>query len=301
MPVVCVHCEAQGYGAPPGTVKRSGRRAQAGANAECYDAPLMNVHASAVVASSARLGRDVVIGPLAVVEDDTTIGDCSVVRAHAVIRRFTTLGTGNHVHEGAVLGGEPQDVSFTGQESRLVIGDRNVIREGVTIHRSTRAGAATVVGSDCFLMAYVHVAHDDRIGDRAILANNVALAGHVEVDDRAFLSGGVVVHQFCRVGRLAMVGGNAKVVQDCLPFVISDGHPARACGLNVVGLRRAGFTAAQLRTLHEAYRLLLRSGLHLEPALDKLKALADPLADEWIAFVRSARRGFAHSRGHDAS
>jgi UDP-N-acetylglucosamine acyltransferase len=261
----------------------------------------MSVHPSAVVAANARIGRDVVIGPLAVVEEDTTLGDFSLVRAHAVIRRFTTLGTGNQVHEGAVLGGEPQDLSFTGQETRLVIGDRNVIREGVTIHRSTRPGGATVVGSDCFLMAYVHVAHDNRIGDRAILANNVMLAGHVEIGERAFMGGGSGVHQFCRVGRLAMVGGNAKVVQDCLPFVISDGHPARARGLNVVGLRRAGFTPNQLRTLHEAYRLLLRSGLHLEPALDKLKALADPLADEWIAFVRSARRGFAHASGHDAS
>ncbi len=255
----------------------------------------MSVHPSAVVAPRARLGRGVVIGPLAVVEDDTTIGDACEIRAHAVVKRFTTLGAGNRIHEGAVLGGEPQDVSFAGQETALVIGDRNVIREGVTIHRSTRPGGATVVGSDCFLMAYVHVAHDNRIGDRAILANNVMLAGHVEVGERAFLGGGSGVHQFCRVGRLAMVGGNAKVVQDCLPFVISDGHPARARGLNVVGLRRAGITPAQLRTLHEAYRLLLRSGHRLEPALEKLAALADPLVDEWIAFVRSSKRGFAHA------
>ena len=170
------------------------------------------------------------IGPLAVVEDDTTIGDGCEIRAHAVVKRFTTLGAHNRVHEGAVLGGEPQDVSFAGQETRLVIGDRNLIREGVTIHRSTRPGGATVVGSDCFLMAYVHVAHDNRVGDRAILANNVMLAGHVEIGERAFMGGGSGVHQFCRVGRLAMVGGNAKVVQDCLPFVITDGHPARARG-----------------------------------------------------------------------
>jgi UDP-N-acetylglucosamine acyltransferase len=255
----------------------------------------MSVHPSAVVSPQARLGREVVIGPLAVVEDDTTIGDGCEIRAHAVLKRFTTLGARNRVHEGAVLGGEPQDVSFAGQETRLVIGDRNLIREGVTIHRSTRPGGATLVGSDCFLMAYVHVAHDNRIGDRAILANNVMLAGHVEVGERAFLGGGSGVHQFCRVGRLAMVGGNAKVVQDCLPFVISDGHPARARGLNVVGLRRAGMTPGQIRTLHEAYRLLLRSGLHLEPALERLAALADPLVDEWIAFVRSTKRGFAHA------
>jgi len=262
----------------------------------------MSVHPSAVVSASARLGRGVVIGPLAVVEERTAIGDGCEIRAHAVIKRFTTLGAGNRVHEGAVLGGEPQDVSFREQETGLAIGDRNLIREGVTIHRSTKAGGATVVGSDCFLMALVHVAHDNRIGDRAILANNVMLAGHVEIGERAFLGGGAGVHQFCRIGRLAMVGGNAKVVQDCLPFVISDGHPARARGLNLVGLRRAGFTASQLRTLHEAYRLLLRCGLHLEPALERLVALQDPLADEMVAFVRSSKRGFAHAaRAGDGS
>jgi UDP-N-acetylglucosamine acyltransferase len=261
----------------------------------------MSVHPSAVVSPTARIGRDVEIGPMAVVEDDTTVGDRCLIRSHAVIRRFTTLGSENRVHEGAVLGGEPQDVSFAGHDSRLVIGDRNLIREGVTIHRSTKPGGTTVVGSDCFLMAYVHVAHDNRIGDRVIIANNVVLAGHVEVGERAFLSGCVGVHQFCRIGRLAMVGGIAKVVQDCLPFVITDGNPARARGLNVVGLRRAGLTASQLRTLHEAYRLLLRSGLHKEPALEKLAALADPLVDELVAFVRASKRGFAHvARGASA-
>lgn len=252
------------------------------------------IHATALVHPDVDLGDDVRLGPYTIVESDVCIGARTEVRAHAVVKRYTTLGADNQVHEGAVLGGEPQDVGFQGGESRLVVGDRNRIREGVTIHRAG-AGRETRIGSDCFLMAYVHVAHDNRIGDRAILANNVMLAGHVEVGERAFLGGGSGVHQFCRVGRLAMVGGNAKVVQDCLPFVISDGHPARARGLNLIGLRRAGLTPGQIRTLHEAYRLLLRSGLHLEPALEKLAALADPLVDEWIAFVRSSKRGFAHA------
>ena len=256
----------------------------------------MSVHATAIVSPDARLGRDVSIGPCAVVEDRTVVGDGCEIRAHAVVKRHTTLGAGNRVHEGAVLGGEPQDLSFRERETGLVIGDRNVIREGVTIHRSTKAGGTTVVGSDCFLMAYVHVAHDNRIGDRVILANNVMLAGHVELGERAFLGGGAGVHQFCRVGRLAMVGGNAKVVQDCLPFVITDGHPARARGLNVVGLRRAGVTAPHLRALQEAYRLLVRSGLGLEPALERMLLLQDPLADEMVAFVRGSKRGFAHAR-----
>jgi UDP-N-acetylglucosamine acyltransferase len=256
----------------------------------------MSVHATAIVSPQARLGHDVSIGPYAVVEDGAVIGDGCEIRAHAVVKRYTCLGSGNRVYEGAVLGGEPQDVSFRGQETRLVIGDRNVIREGATIHRSTKEGGATVVGSECFLMAYTHVAHDNRIADGVILANNVMLAGHVELGDRAFLGGGAGVHQFCRVGRLAMVGGNAKVVQDCLPFVITDGHPARARGLNVVGLRRAGIPASQLRTLRESYRLLVRSGLHLEEALAKMTCLQDPLVDELVAFVRGSKRGFAHGR-----
>jgi len=252
----------------------------------------MSVHSTACVDAGAQLAPGVSVGPYAIVEADTAIGERCELRAHSVVKRFTSLGADNHVHEHAVIGGEPQDVSFKGEPSRLLIGDRNRIREGVTIHRATTPGGQTVVGSDCFLMAYVHIAHEDRIGDRVIMANNVALAGHVEVGEQAFLSGGVVVHQFCRVGRLAMIGGNSKVIKDCLPFVITDGVPARARGLNVVGLRRAGVGASELRTLKEGYRLLLRSGLLLEDALQKMGALGSPLVDEMAAFARASKRGF---------
>jgi UDP-N-acetylglucosamine acyltransferase len=261
---------------------------------------MSDIHPTAQVAHWARVAGDVVIGPYAVVEEDVTIEAGSEIRAHAVIKRYTTLGSGNTVHEGAVLGGEPQDVSFRGGPTALRIGERNRIREGVTIHRSSKPDGATVVGSDCFIMAYAHVAHDDRLGDRVILANNVALAGHVEIGDGAFLSGGVVVHQFCRIGRLAMIGGNSKIVQDCLPFVITDGVPGRARGLNVVGLRRAGIIASQVRALKEGYRLLLRSSLPLEEALERMAAVGDPLVDEMAAFVRGSRRGFAHAGSGEA-
>jgi UDP-N-acetylglucosamine acyltransferase len=253
------------------------------------------IHPTAIVAATARLGTGVRVGPFAVIEDDVEIGDGTEVRAHAVVKRYTTLGPGNVVHEGAVLGGEPQDFGFTGAASRLVIGSGNRIREGVTIHRSSRADGTTTLGSDGFLMAQVHVAHDCRLGDGVILANNAALAGYVEVGDRAFLSAGVGVHQFCRVGRLAMIGGHSKVVQDCLPFVTTDGAPARARGLNVVGLQRAGVPSESIQALKEAYRILLRSGQALEEAVAALDALGDPLAAELAAFARSARRGFAHA------
>lgn len=260
----------------------------------------MEIHSTAIVSSGARLGDDVVVGPYAVIEDDTEIGARTRIHAHAVVRRYTRLGTGNAVHEGAVLGGEPQDLGFTEAATSLEIGDGNRIRECVTIHRASKTGEATLVGSECFLMAYSHVAHDCRLGDRVILANNVALAGHVTIGDGAFLSGGVVVHQFCRIGRLAMIGGNTKVVQDCLPFVTTDGVPGQARGLNVVGLRRAGVGASQLRTLKEAYRLLLRSALPLEAALSKLAALQDPLVDVLAAFVRGSKRGFHRAGRQDA-
>jgi UDP-N-acetylglucosamine acyltransferase len=255
----------------------------------------VSVHATAIVGREAVLEEGVSIGPFAVVEDGVRVGRGTEVRAHAVLKRFTTLGAGNVVHEGAVLGGEPQDLAFTGADSAVHIGDGNRIREGVTIHRASRPGQATVVGSGCFLMAYVHVAHDCVVGDGAVVANNVALAGHVAIGPGAFLSGGVVVHQFCRVGRLAMVGGNAKVVQDCLPFVLTDGMPARARGLNVVGLRRARVPAGSVRALKEAYRLLLRSGLRLAESLPRLEAMGDPLVAELAAFASSTRRGFAHA------
>jgi UDP-N-acetylglucosamine acyltransferase len=256
----------------------------------------VDLHPTAVVASDARLGSGVRLGPYAVVEGDTSIGDRCEIRAHAIVKRYTVLGSDNVVHEGAVLGGEPQDVSFGGERSELRIGDGNRIREGVTVHRGSAGGSGTVVGSDCFLMAYAHVAHDDVLGDGVILANNVALAGHVTIGARAFLSGGVAVHQFCRVGRLAMIGGLSKVVQDCLPFVTTDGAPARARGLNLVGLRRAGFSTSRIRALQEAYRLLFRSGLRLDTALEKLAGLQDPAVAELAAFIRDSKRGFAHHR-----
>jgi UDP-N-acetylglucosamine acyltransferase len=148
-------------------------------------------------------------------------------------------------------------------------------------------------------MANAHVAHNCRIGDRVIIANNVALAGYVDIQDQVFISGGVVVHQFCRIGRLAMIGGNSKIVQDCLPFVITDGAPGRAHGLNILGLRRAGFKSQGLLLLKESYRRLLRSGLSLEDALGSLKDLNDPLVAHLIDFARNSSRGFCHEEAKE--
>jgi UDP-N-acetylglucosamine acyltransferase len=253
----------------------------------------MSVHPASIISHSAQLGLNVSIGPYVIIEQDTVIGEGTEIRSHAVIKRYTALGTDNIVYESAVLGGEPQDLGFSEAESHLIIGAHNFIREGVTMHRGTEPGSRTSVGSNCFIMAYAHVAHNCRLGDRVIIANNVALAGRVEIEDRAFISGGVVVHQFCRIGRLAMIGGNSKIVQDCLPFVITDGMPGRACGLNIVGLKRAGYKSSDVQRLKEAYRILLRSGLALEQALSRMGDLGDALVDQVVEFARASKRGFS--------
>jgi UDP-N-acetylglucosamine acyltransferase len=254
----------------------------------------MKIHPTAIISDGAQLGEGITVGPYAIVESDTIIGDRTEIRAHACVKRFTTLGADNLIYEAAVIGGEPQDLSFSPCESFVRIGDRCSIREGVTIHRGTQAGSATLIGDDAYLMAYAHVAHNCRLGDRVILANNVALAGYVEIGDRVFISGGVVVHQFCSLGRLAMIGGNSKIVQDCLPFVTTDGVPGRARGLNIVGLRRAGFKASEVQMLKEAYRLLLRAGLPLDEALLQLARLNDANVNELIDSARRSKRGFCH-------
>ncbi|HWN98295.1 MAG TPA: acyl-ACP--UDP-N-acetylglucosamine O-acyltransferase [Blastocatellia bacterium] len=257
----------------------------------------MSVHPTAIIDSTSSLEAGVAIGPHAVIEASTQIGEGCELRAHSVIKRFTTIGANNIVHEGAILGGEPQDLGFNECESYLRIGVSNSFREGVTVHRGTQPGSETVVGSHCFIMVCAHIAHNCRVGDRVIIANNVALAGYVDIEDGAFLSGGVVVHQFCRIGRLAMIGGNSKIVQDCLPFVVTDGVPGRAHGLNVVGLRRAGFKSSEIQRLKEAYRILLRSGLGLEAALSRMADLDDALVNELIQFVRGSARGFCREYG----
>ncbi|HEV2763939.1 MAG TPA: acyl-ACP--UDP-N-acetylglucosamine O-acyltransferase, partial [Pyrinomonadaceae bacterium] len=185
----------------------------------------MSIHPTAVVGPRAELAPDVSVGPYAVIEDDVRVGEGCEIGAHAVVKRFTTLGARNRVFEYACLGGEPQDVKFGGERSGLVVGDDNLIREYVTIHRASGEGALTRVGSRNFLMVGVHVAHNCEVGDDNIFANGAALAGHIVVEDHVFLSNNVGCHQFVRLGRYAMVGGKSKIVQDVLPFFTTDGNP----------------------------------------------------------------------------
>lgn len=253
---------------------------------------MSNVHPTAVVGENCRIHPSVRIGPYAVIEDDVVIGEDCAIAPHVVIKRFTVLGARNRVAEHAVLGGEPQDVKFTGEESRVVIGDDNLIREFVTMHRASGAGAETRVGSRNFLMIGIHIAHNCDIGDDNIMANGVALAGHVVVEDHVFLASNVGAHQFVRFGRYAMVGGKSKIVQDVLPFCTTDGNPAFASGLNNIGLRRAGFDQAARDTLKRAYRILFRYGTPFPLALEEAAHIEDPNVEHLVAFIQNSKRGF---------
>jgi UDP-N-acetylglucosamine acyltransferase len=256
----------------------------------------MSIHPTAIINQSAELGSDVRVGPYVVIEGDVSIGEGCEIASHVVIKRFTSMGCRNRIYEHAVLGGLPQDVKFRDEESRLVIGDDNLIREGVTLHRASGEGEETRIGSRNFLMIGTHVAHNCVIGDDNIFANGVALAGHITVEDHVFLSNNVGCHQFVRLGRYAMVGGKSKIVQDVLPFFTTDGNPPRVRGLNSVGLRRAGFDAAARLALKSAYQLLFRRGLSLEDALTEMGQLGDENVEHLIGFIRQSRRGFTRER-----
>jgi UDP-N-acetylglucosamine acyltransferase len=260
----------------------------------------MDIHPTAVVSPRAELGTGARVGPYAVVEEGVTVGEGCEIGAHAVVKKFTTLGARNRVFEHATLGGEPQDVKFRGEQSYLRVGDDNLIRECVTIHRASGEGETTRVGSRNFLMVGVHVAHNCVVGDDNVFANGAALAGHVAVEDHVFLASNVGAHQFVRFGRYAMVGGKSKVVQDVLPFLTTDGNPPRVRGLNAVGLRRGGFSAEERAALKRAYQLLFRARLPLERALEEMLKLGDENVSHLADFIRHSRRGFTRAeRGRD--
>jgi UDP-N-acetylglucosamine acyltransferase len=257
----------------------------------------VNIHPLAVVNPEAHLGNRVTIGPFAVIESDVEIGeDCSIA-AHAVVKQGTTLGAGNEVCEAAILGGHPQHVHKPQTLGRLVIGNHNTIREHVTMHRAMKPGEATIVGDHNFIMAAAHVAHDCRVGNHVVMANSALLGGHVTVDDRAFVSGNVAVHQFCRIGTLAMVGGLARVVQDVPPFMLVDGISGCIVGLNLVGLRRNGFTSEQVAEIKRAYRVVYRHGLKWA---DVLQTLAEQFSGAPVStlyqFLSGGTRGFVQER-----
>jgi UDP-N-acetylglucosamine acyltransferase len=232
------------------------------------------------------------IHPTAVIEDNVEIGPDCEIGAYAVIKRFTRIGARNRIFEHVVIGGEPQDVKFKGETSYLEIGDDNIIREFCTFHRANGEGLTTRIGSRNFFMVGVHVAHNCVIGDDNTFANEVALAGHIMIEDHVFLSNNVGAHQFVRMGRHAMIGGKSKIVQDVLPFFITDGNPARVRGVNSVGLQRAGLSEDARRALKNAYKMLFRSKLPVADVLEQLAQVDDEHVAHLVSFIRGSKRGF---------
>jgi UDP-N-acetylglucosamine acyltransferase len=248
----------------------------------------------AVVDRAAELDGDVSVGPFAVIGPDVTIGAGTWIGPHVVINGPTRIGRENRIHQFASIGDAPQDRKYSGEPTRLEIGDRNVIREFVTINRGTlQHEGMTRVGHANWIMAYAHIAHDCRVGDQTVFANGASLAGHVSVDDWAILGGFTLVHQFCAIGTHAFCAFGSVINKDVPPFVTVTGNPARTSGLNAEGLRRHGFPEATRKALRQAYRTLYRSNLSLQEALDRLhdQSLQDDAVGVLAAFVERARRG----------
>jgi UDP-N-acetylglucosamine acyltransferase len=259
------------------------------------------IHETAVVREGARIAAGVKIGPYCVIGSRVSIGEGSMLFNHVTIVGNTTLGRNNKIYQNAVIGTWPQDISFSGTDTRVVIGDDNVMREGVTIHCGThKADHVTRIGNGNYFMAYSHIAHDCEIGDGVIMANGVQLGGHVKLEDRANVGGLAALHHFVTVGRLAFVGGLTRVVRDVPPFMTVEGNPSKVRCVNVVGCSRNGVSRETIEALKEAHRILYRSGAPLREAMARLEETG-PVGEvrELIEFLRSSGKG-RQGRGREA-
>ncbi|MCL7929387.1 acyl-ACP--UDP-N-acetylglucosamine O-acyltransferase [Halomonas llamarensis] len=251
------------------------------------------IHPTALIDPSAQLADDVEVGPYSIIGPQVAIGAGSVIGPHVVVKGPTTLGARTRIFQFASVGEDCQDKKYDGEPTRLVVGDDNVIREGVTIHRGTvQDRSETTIGSRNLLMAYVHVGHDCIIGNDCILANQVTLAGHVNVGDCAILGGLAAVHQFCHFGEHAMAGGGSIITKDTPAYTMINGNPAQVHGLNLVGLKRRGFSSEAIKALTDAYKLLYRQGLTVEQALVEMRKRYElPEVERFAASIECSTRG----------
>src|SRR5579872_6983154 len=256
------------------------------ADPSAYIAPTARVHTDAVIGPAVRVGE------FCVIESDVTIGRDCVLEPYVYVKRWTTMGERNSVSAGTVLGTDPLDKNFTGERSYLRIGNDNIVREHYTISRGTEPESVTAIGDANYIMTSGHIAHNCKIGNSTVICSCALVAGYVDVEDQAFISGGVVIHQFSKIGRLAMIGGNTRVNSDVPPFFLYSGFNVEAKGLNLVGLKRAGFRTPQIAALKTAYKLLYRSGLKLDDALRRIEAeAATPETAHLVEFIRQSKRG----------
>lgn len=253
----------------------------------------VKIHPTAIVEPGAELGEDVEIGAYAVVGPKVTVGARSVIATRAILERNVRLGADCRVGTGSILGGDPQDLKFKGEETWVEVGDGTVVREYSTVNRGTTQSYRTTIGRKCLLMSYVHIAHDCHIGDEVILSNVVQMAGHITIGDCATVSGLTPIHQFVKIGAYAFIGGLSRVTKDVPPFVKAAGSPMKLYGLNSIGLQRRGFAPETMRELKKAYMLFFQSELNLSQALERARAELAPLPEVQllIKFVEESERG----------
>lgn len=253
----------------------------------------VNIHPTTLVDPSAKLGGNVHIGPHCIVGENVIIGDDVWIANGVVVQRNTNIGSGCRIYTGAVLGTEPQDLKYKGEETLVEIGKNTIIREYVTVNLGTAQRGKTVVGDDAMLMSYVHIAHDCDIGNNVILANTVNMGGHVEIHEFAIVGGVVPIHQFVKIGCHAMVGGGYRVNKDVCPYIMAAGYPLRPAGLNIIGMRRRGFSAQTIATLKKAYSLLFNSNLNISQALKRIsdELPQTPEIKKILSFVGNSQRG----------
>ena len=251
------------------------------------------IHRTALVDPTAQLGTDVSVGPYSIIGPHVSVGDRGAIAGHAIIERNARIGTGVTIGHGTVIGSDPQDLKYRGEETWVEIGDGTIIREYCTVNRGSTATGKTTVGARCFLMTYVHVAHDCVVGNDVIIANAVQMAGHVTVDDRAIISGVVPIHQFVRIGTYAFVGGASRVNQDVPPYTKAAGNPVHLYGLNSVGLQRAGFSPETKLALKRAYRLVFNSDLTVSQGIARARIELPHVAEveTFLRFIEASQRG----------
>ncbi|MBI5183331.1 MAG: acyl-ACP--UDP-N-acetylglucosamine O-acyltransferase [Nitrospinae bacterium] len=251
------------------------------------------IHERSIVHKSAEIGDDVVIGHFSVIGPNVKIGDGTEISSNVCIEGWTEIGKNCQIGHGAVLGGKPQIVEYQGERSFVKIGDNNVIREYVTINRSGKEDKATIIGNNCYLMAYTHIAHDCQIGNEVVITNYTGLPGHIVVEDKVVISGYVGIHQFVHIGRLSMISGLSRISKDILPYSLIEGNPAKVRGINVIGLRRSNITPNIRNDIRQAFKLLFYSKLNTSQALEKIKNEIE-MHDEIrniVEFIESSERG----------
>jgi UDP-N-acetylglucosamine acyltransferase len=251
------------------------------------------IHTTALVSPQAEIGENISVGAFTVIEDNVKIGNNCIIGPNVVIYDGARIGNNVKIYQGASVANHPQDLKFDNEDSLFEIGDNTIIREFATLHRGTKELKTSIVGKNCLLMAYAHVAHDCIVGDNCILANCVQIGGHVEIEDWVIIGGGTLVHQFEKIGKHAMIGGGFRITSDVPPYILAAGEPLKYNGLNVVGLRRRGFSNEDIFELKDIYSLIYSQGLNLSQAKERIQAdyAENMLAQSVLEFIAKSNRG----------